>query len=350
MGLSIEEKQFGYTKQGDEIHIYTLMNKNGVRVGIMNYGGSIVFFETPDRQGAARDIVLGYDTLSAYEEQTKYVGATVGRHCNRIEKAKFTLNGKNYLLAENDGKNHLHGGLQGFDRKVFTANIEQDELKLRCISPDGEEGYPGNLSLTITYELTEKNELIIGYQAKSDQDTLCNLTNHSYFNLKGQGKGDISSHKLQIFADSFTVNNAESLPTGEIRKVEGTPMDFRVPHAIGERIDQEDQQLQFAKGYDHNWVLNEDGRKCKKAAYAWEESSGICLTVFTTMPGLQLYTGNFLEGAPMGKGGVVYHNREAFCLEAQYFPNSMQYEHFPKPILRAGQEYSETIRFQAGLH
>ena len=346
---SIIKNSFGKTQEGFEVTLFTLTNKNQTSIGILDYGGTVVFWKTPDKNGTLTDIVLGYDSIEAYEKQDKYLGALIGRHGNRIAKGRFTLNEKEYQLYCNDGNNHLHGGKKGFDKKMWKAEIEGESLKLSCISPDGEEGYPGTLSVVVCYTLTEDNCLKLDYTASTDVDTVCNLTNHTYFNLAGHSNGSIENQKMQLFADNYTLTDSESLPNGMIEKVESTPMDFRELIRIGEHINDDFEQLKFAGGYDHNWVINDYDGTLKKAAFACDETTGITLTAFTTLPGIQFYTGNYLEGAPIGKSNTTYHKRDGFCLESQYFPNALEHKNFLQPILKKGETFHSTTIYQTNI-
>lgn len=336
-------------QDGTEIYLYKLSNKNKMSVGIINYGGIIVSIEVPDRDGNIDDVNLGYDNLEQYLEIGQYFGAIIGRHGNRIENAEFDLNGITYRLAKNDGNNHLHGGKRGFDKVVWQAEpIEKDgvqALQLSYLSPDGEENYPGNLDVKVTYTLTDDNSLRIDYFAVSDKDTVVNLTNHAYFNLSGHGSGDILDHQIMINADRFTVINNECIPTGEIRDVLNTPMDLRTLKKVREGIESKDDQIACGNGYDHNWVLNVSGDKPEKAAEVFEPVSGRLMEVFTTKPGMQFYSGNAITRVT-GKGGAVYDKRGALCLETQYYPNGTRHKHFPSPFLKAGEEYRHTTIYK----
>ena len=336
-------------QDGTEIYLYKLSNKNKMSVGIINYGGIIVSIEVPDRDGNIDDVNLGYDNLEQYLEIGQYFGAIIGRHGNRIENAEFDLNCITYRLAKNDGNNHLHGGKRGFDKVVWQAEpIEKDgvqALQLSYLSPDGEENYPGNLDVKVTYTLTDDNSLRIDYFAVSDKDTVVNLTNHAYFNLSGHGSGDILDHQIMINADRFTVINNECIPTGEIRDVSNTPMDLRTLKKVREGIESKDDQIACGNGYDHNWVLNVSGDKPEKAAEVFEPVSGRLMEVFTTKPGMQFYSGNAITRVT-GKGGAVYDKRGALCLETQYYPNGTRHKHFPSPFLKAGEEYRHTTIYK----
>jgi aldose 1-epimerase len=348
--LSIKKGSFGKTESGKTVEIYTLKNSKGAEAQIITYGGTIVSLKMPDRNGKFSDIVLGYDSIADYEKNPVYFGALIGRYGNRIAKGKFTLDGKEYTLAKNNGENHLHGGPKGYDKVVWTAKPSTDEnganLELNYLSRDGEEGYPGNLKIKVMYSLTENNELKIVYSATTDKDTIVNLTHHSYFNLAGAGVGDILNHQLTLYADKFTPTDSGSIPTGELKSVKGTPFDFLTEAAIGARIDQPDEQLKFGSGYDHNWVLNKTDNSLTLAATVFEPVSGRVLEVSTTEPGLQFYSGNFLDGAVKGKNGQNYPHRSGFCLEAQHFPDSPNQSQFPTTELKKGQTYSQTTIYK----
>jgi len=351
--LEVKKTAFGKTSGGAPVELYTLSNVNGVKVGIITYGCTVVSLMAPDRHGKFADVVLGMDSVAGYQKQTAFFGALIGRYGNRIGHAQFQLDGQTYKLPKNDGENTLHGGPQGFDKRVWKVHKAQGTaVELSYISRDGEEGFPGNLAATVIYTLTARNELKIDYSATTDQDTVVNLTNHSYWNLAGAGEGDILQHRLTLFANRFTPVDAGLIPTGELRPVTGTPFDFTTSTPIGERIGQADQQLQYGKGYDHNWVLN-PGRSAEdaltKAAEVYEPTSGRVMEVFTTEPGVQFYTGNFLDGTIHGKGGKVYGHRAAFCMETQHFPDSPNQARFPSVALRPGQQFSSTTvyRFSA---
>ena len=337
------------TASGQPVELFTLRNANGIEIKATNYGGIITSIVTPDRSGRPGDIVLGFDTLDAYLKDPPYFGAVVGRYGNRIAKGRFTLDGKTYTLAVNNEPNHLHGGLKGFDKVVWSAAPLAGKIGVIFSrrSPDGEEGYPGNLDVRITYELTERNELVIDYHATTDKATPVNLTQHSYFNLAGAG--DILGHQLMIEAERYTPVDSTLIPTGELAPVQGTPFDFRTPTAIGARIGQSDEQLKNGGGYDHNWVLSRKGPGRQVAARVTDPKSGRTLEVSTTEPGLQFYTGNFLDGTITGKGGWVYQRRNAFCLETQHFPDSPNQPKFPSTILRPGASYDSQTMFRFGV-
>lgn len=343
-----KKEDFGKA-DGKKADIYTLTNSKNVEARITNYGATLVSLKVLDNKGNLADVVLGYDTVEGYVNDMAYFGGTIGRYANRIAKGKFSLNGKEYNLAVNNGENHLHGGPKGFHKRIWKARPYADangvNLELTYISKDGEESYPGNLSVKVTYTLTENNEIKINYSATSDKDTIINLTNHSYFNLAGAGSGTILNHQLEISADKFTPTDAGSIPTGELRDVKGTPMDFTKPTVIGERIEQSYEQLISGKGYDHNWVLNKTGNALAEIAKAYEPASGRVLEVWTTEPGVQFYSGNFLDGVK-GKSGKIYKKREGFCLETQHFPDSPNKPAFPSTLLKAGQPFTSTTVYK----
>jgi Galactose mutarotase and related enzymes len=345
----ITKAPFG-TADGKSIDIYSIRNSKAVEVRITTFGGTVVSLKVPDKSGNLDDVVLGYDSLGEYETAKGYLGALIGRYGNRIGKGTFSLDRKEYKLAVNNGANHLHGGLKGFDKVVWTANasIQADgpHLELTYLSRDGEEGYPGNLNVKVEYILTDSNELKIVYSATTDKPTIVNLTNHSYFNLAGAGKGSILDHQLTLNADRFTPTDNGSIPTGELRRVKGTPFDFTKSTAIGARIDQDDEQLKFGNGYDHNFVLDKNGDDLSLAATVYEPTTGRLMEVFTTEPGVQFYTGNFLDGSSKGKGGRTYPRRSGFCLETQHFPDSPNKPKFPSVVLRPGETYSQTTIYK----
>lgn len=347
--MSIIKENFGKTKDNKNVYIFTLTNTSNAKAKIMTYGATIVSLVVPDKNGHLADVVHGYDTIEAYENGDKFFGAAIGRCGNRIEYGKFSINGKEYSLAQNSGKNHLHGGLKGFDKVVWDANIVDNEkniLTFSYLSKDGEEGYPGNLKVTITYMLTNDNALKINYKAISDKDTVVNLTNHSYFNLTGNQALTALDHKLMINSDEFTRNDKYSIPTGEILKVAGTPMDFRELKTVGTEIDSDYDQLVFGLGYDHNWLLKTNGNINEVAAKLVEETTGRVMEVYTTTPGVQFYSANFLDGSDIGKGGITYQKRTAICLETQYVPNAINDSHFKSPLLKAGEEYNHSTIYK----
>jgi aldose 1-epimerase len=339
-------RPFGKTRSGETVQLYTLKNANGIETTITNYGGIVVSLTCPDKAGKFADVVLGFDTLEGYLGEHPYFGALIGRYGNRIAKGRFTLGGKEYKLAVNNGENHLHGGLKGFDKVMWRAKEVGPALELTYVSKDGEEGYPGNLTAVVRYTLTPANELRIDYTATTDKETVVNLTNHSYFNLAGEGSGDILSHQVTIHADRFTPVDSGLIPTGELRSVAGTSFDFRRAHAIGERINADNEQIRLGKGYDHNFVVNGAAGTLRPAAKVTEAKSGRILEVSTTEPGLQFYTGNFLDGSVKGKGGKPYKHRFGFCMETQHFPDSPNKPTFPATVLKPGQTYKSTTVYK----
>jgi aldose 1-epimerase len=339
----VNKEPFGKLPDGRKVELYTLTNAKGLEARIMTYGGIVVSLKVPDKVGKLGDIVLGYDDLAGYVKNNPYFGALIGRYGNRIGKGTFTLDGKKYTLACNNGENHLHGGVKGFDKVLWTAKpLPSDDgpgLSLIYLSKDGEEGYPGNLAVTVVYRLTNRNELKIDYDASCDRDTVCNLTHHSYFNLAGEG--DILGHKLMIKASRFTPVDKGLIPDGELKAVKGTPFDFTHATAIGARIGKKNEQLKFGNGYDHNWVLDRgDEKGMFLAARLSEPGSGRVMEISTTEPGLQFYSGNFLDGTITGKGGRVYKFRDGLCLETQHFPDSPNKPNFPTTTLKKGEHYS----------
>jgi len=348
MEALISRSPFGHTLEGAPVDLYTLRNPGGIEARICNYGGIVVSLKTPDRDGHLDDVVLGFDQLDGYLGLNPYFGALVGRICNRVAKATFTLEGATHTLAANNGPNALHGGRKGFDKMVWQATLTgtaaAPALELHFLSKDGEEGYPGNLLVKAAYGLTADHGLRLDFTATTDKSTVLNLTQHSYFNLAG--KGDILGHRVQIDADRFTPVDSSLIPIGELRTVAGTPFDFRRPTAIGARIEQDDEQLQRGRGYDHNFVLNHPMGRLDVIARVSDPVTGRVLEVLTTQPGVQLYSGNFLDGTIKGKGGQVYHQRSGFCLEAQHFPDSPNHPEFPSVMLRPGEVYRNTVIFR----
>jgi aldose 1-epimerase len=343
--MSAKEEPFGQTPDGRQVALYTLTNPNGIKARITNFGAILVSLEVPDRDGNVADVTLGFDNLDGYLGEHSYFGAIVGRYANRIGKAGFMLNGVEYKLAANNGENHLHGGTKGFDKMVWKLDdlrAEGDEasVKMSYISEDGEEGYPGNLACSVTYTLTKDDELKISYEADTDKATVVNLTNHSYFNLGGQGTGDVLGHELMLNADKYTVVDEGLIPTGENRSVKDSPMDFTISASIGSRI------AQIEGGYDHNYVLRSGGGSLALCARAYEPTSGRVMEIYTTEPGVQFYTGNFLDGSVTGKSGKVYKKHYGFCLETQHFPDSPNKPDFPSVVLEPGQKYATTTVFK----
>jgi aldose 1-epimerase len=346
---NVDVKPFGETPDGRSVRIYSLRNANGLKADIMTYGATVVTLQTPDKNGKMDDIVLGYDNLAGYIKNSPYFGAIVGRYGNRIANGRFTLDGVEYKLATNDGANHLHGGVKGFDKVVWDDEpvwrADAVGVKLTYLSKDGEEGYPGNLKSTVTYLLTSKDELRIEYEATTDKATPVNLTHHGYFNLTG-GQRDILGHVLMLNADRFTPVDKGLIPTGELLPVKGTPMDFTKATEIGARIEEPYEQLKFGGGYDHNWVLNKNNKDMTLAARVTEPITGRIMEVYTAEPGIQFYSGNFLDGTITGKRGIVYKHRWGFCLETQHYPDSPNKPTFPSTILRPGEKYETTTVYK----
>ncbi len=344
--VTLEECVFGPAPDGGSVKLYTFKSRHGVTVKITEYGAIITELHAPDRSRKPGDVVLGFDNLDRYVEGHPFFGAIAGRVANRIANGRFTLDGKEYALAINNGPNHLHGGLKGFDKKVWQskilpAGLHEAAVEFSCFSPAGEEGYPGNLYVTVVYALTDKNELRIGYRARTDKATPINFTNHSYFNLAGAG--DVLGHELWLAADTYTPVNEGLIPTGEIKSVKGTALDFTRPMAIGARIGQTGLKL---PGYDHNYVLNDGGKSLALAAQVYEPKSGRVMEVYTTEPGVQFYTANNLDGTITGVGGVVYPRHGGFCLETQHFPDSINQPNFPSVVLRPGDTFKSTTVFK----
>ncbi len=340
MGVTITHAPFGTTSAGEAVTCWTMKNAAGTEVGVLDYGCTVQRILVPTREGRRIDVALGYDDLRGYESGTCYLGAFVGRYANRIKGARFSLNGKEYTLEKNDGENHLHGV---YCRKVFASETEEDTLVLRRVSPDGEEGYPGALRVEVRYRLTEDSALEMEYVARTDADTVLNFTNHTYFNLNGGGTGDVLGHRLLLCADRFTACDAQTLPTGRILKVVGTPMDFRAGKPIGEEMDFDFEQLRLCRGYDHNFIIRGEPGTLRKMAAAQGDQSGVRMEAYTTQPAVQLYTGNFvdLDAYACGKGGVRYPRYAGFCLESQHYPCSPNFPDFPSTVLRPGEEYRE---------
>ena len=351
---TVTKETFGKTAEGESVDLYTLRNAHGVEAKITNYGGIVTSLKVPDRSGKFDDIVLGFNDLDSYLKGHPYFGAIIGRYGNRIAKGRFTLNGVEYKLAVNNGENHLHGGIKAFDKVVWTGKESKTAagpaVTLTYLSKDGEEGYPGNLNVTVVYTLTNHDELRIDYSATTDKDTVTNLTHHSYFNLAGEGNGDILNHRVMINATRFVPTDAGSIPTGELRNVAGTPFDFRKLTAIGARINQDEEQLKLGNGYDHTWIINGRPGALRLAAQAFEPRSGRRMQVWTTEPGMQFYTGNFLDGTLTGKSGKIYQRRYGFCFETQHYPDSPNHPAFPTTTLKKGATYRSTTiyRFSRG--
>ena len=347
---TVTRQPFGKATDGTPVEVYTLTNATGVEVKAMTFGAIITAIRVPDRKGTMADVVLGFDSLDGYLKQHPYFGAVVGRYANRIANARFTLDGKTYQLAANNGPNHLHGGVRGFDKYVWTAEpiAGANGIAFSRTSKDGEEGYPGTLTVRVAYTLGDDNTLSIDYTATTDKATPVNLSQHTYFNLAGSGSGTILDHEMMIAADRFTPVGASLIPTGELASVEATPFDFRKPAKIGARIETATEQITFGLGYDHNWVLTRKSPALQLAARVTEPSSGRRLEVWTTEPGLQFYTGNFLDGTIKGKGGAVYARRSGFCLETQHFPDSPNQPSFPTTIVKPGQVFTSKTNWIFG--
>lgn len=349
--MKIEKVVFGTLADGTTVDMFTLTNKHNMALKVMTYGGTIVSLCAPDRHGALEDVVLGYDRFDdIVTKPNPYFGAIIGRYANRIANGRFCLDGVEYTLARNNGTNHLHGGARGFDKVLWNAKERvgktQGSVELSYLSEDGEEGYPGTLRVTVIYTLNDDNVVKIEYVAETDKKTVVNLTNHAYFNLAGAVSGtNILNHELMLCADYFTPGDAGLIPTGELRRVPGTPMDFTRPMRIGARIQAQDEQLQAAGGYDHNWVLNKQGKSLALAARLYEPTSGRMMEVHTTEPGIQFYSGNFLDESITGKGRTAYHKHAGLCLETQHYPNSPNQPEFPSTVLEPGKHYTQTTTY-----
>ena len=337
--------EFGKTKEGREAHLYMLENKNGLTAYVSDFGASLVRLFVPDREGRMIDVVHGYDDAAGYERGDGGIGATVGRNANRIGGAQIEISGVTYELEKNDNGNNLHSGYDYYQKRIwYVEEKAESQITFLLHSPDGDQGYPGALDMRVTYLLDDENTLNIRYEAVPDQDTIINMTNHSYFNLNGHDSGTVLEHKVRLDADYFTPADAESIPTGEIRSVEGTPMDFREEKVLGLEIDSDYEPLRFGGGYDHNWVLKNEGRFAKVAEVT-SEKSGIRMEVYTDLPGVQMYTANFLDHEP-GKDGAVYEKRSAVCLETQYYPDAIHHDNFPSPVCRKGMKYDSRTAYR----
>ena len=348
--VSITKRDYGTTADGQKVEQYTLKNSSGLQVDIITYGGRITSLKTPDKNGAFENVVLGFDNLAQYEKDNPFFGALIGRYGNRIGGAKFSLNDKPYQLAKNDGDNNLHGGVKGFDKKVWEAKTEERpttaSLVLTYISPDGEEGFPGTLTTTVTYTLYNDSSLEVLYEATTDKTTVVNLTQHAYFNLSGDFSNTILDHELEILADYYLPVDKGLIPTGQLEPVEGTPFDFRTPKVIGQDIAKENTQLQLGGGFDHCWVLNDQQAGFRKVAAAYHPGSGRYLEVFTDEPGIQFYSGNFLDGTLPASNGGTYPKRSGLCLETQHYPDSPNQSQFPSVTLEPGEKYNSKTTFQ----
>ncbi|HDP98335.1 MAG TPA: galactose mutarotase [bacterium] len=348
--MKIERHSFGKTEDGMAVDLYTLTNDHEVSVQITNYGGIVTLILVPDKNENLGDVVLGFDNLEGYLQNNPYFGCIIGRYGNRLARGKFKLNGKNYSLATNNEPNHLHGGIKGFDKVVWSAkeikNKDTIGLELTYLSADGEEGYPGNLSIMVIYALTNDNMLRIDYEANTDQPTIVNLTNHSYFNLKDAGATSILDHELTLDADYFTPVDKTLIPTGELRPVAGTPFDFRKPIKVGDWIGADDEQIKIGRGYDHNFALNGKAGELRLIGKLRESTTGRVMEIWTTEPGIQLYSGNFLDGSITGKNGTVYYYRHGLCLETQHYPDSPNQANFPSTILNPTEKYKTTTVYK----
>lgn len=344
--MSITKQSFGLTKKKEEASLYIITNENGMKAAVSDFGAVLVSLFVPDREGNLLDVVWGYDSVAGYEDNGVYLGSTIGRNANRIGRSKFVLNGKEYKLEENDGKNNLHGGFNGYNARMWKSEYEKEgnAVTFSLDSPDSDQGFPGDAQIAVTYTLTKDNAISIAYEASANADTIFNMTNHSYFNLEGETSDSVLEQEAWIDADAFTQADAESIPTGEILSVEGTPMDFRSFRALGKDIDADYEPLRFGAGYDHNWVLN-NHKKMAVVAKMRSKKSGILMSVATDLPGMQLYTGNFLAGEE-GKNGKKYKRRSAACFETQYFPDAVHHENFESPIFPAGKVYRTTTTYQ----
>lgn len=348
--MKITQKSFGKTARGEEATLYTLTNGNGMKVSFTNYGANIVSIIVPDSKGNFADVNLGYENLAGYEENPPGFGSFIGRHANRIGGASFELNGKVYELDKNDGKNNLHGGLVGYNKFMYETEVYEDDdiasIEFSRLSPHMEQGFPGNLDVSVTYSLTEANELVIEYLAVSDRDTIVNLTNHAYFNLGGHDSGSVLDHKVWIKANQFTPTTPDLIPTGELWDVAGTPMDFRTAKTIGQDINSDYEPIVLAGGYDHNFVLDISGTEVEKVAELVDDKSGRRMEVFTDLPGIQLYTSNMLSPVKYSKNNAVYEKRCGVCFETQFFPNSINIKNFPSCMLKAGKEFDSVTIYK----
>ena len=347
---TVSATPFGKTSKGEVVTLYKLVNPKGAEVEIMDLGATVVSLKVPDKTGTVGDVVLGFNNVADYEKKSPYFGCVAGRYANRIAKGKFSLDGKEYSLAINNAPNTLHGGKVGFDKKLWkriAGGNGRASVSFEMTSPDGDEGYPGALHTVVTYTWTDANELKIDYKATTDKATVLNLTNHSYFNLAGAGNGTILKHELTLNCDSFTPTDDTLIPTGEIRNVAGTPLDFTTPHVIGDRINDTYKAMVQGKGYDHNFIIN--GKGLRQAARVVEPNSGRTLDVLTTEPAVQLYTGNFLDGTIVGKANKVYPHRGGFCLETQHYPDSPNHPSFPSTVLKPGDTYTQTTIYKFGV-
>lgn len=343
--MSVTISKFGVTKEGTEVTQYSIENKNGMRADFIDYGANIVRLFVPDKDGKLDDVVLGFDDVAGYEENGCFFGSFIGRHGNRIGNATFELNGITYKLEKNDGNNNLHGGTPGYNKVMYRAKTTENSVTFSRLSPDMEQGYPGNLDIAVTYTVTEDNELTIAYQATSDKDTLCNVTNHSYFNLKGHKGGEITDHYVWLKANGFTETTDDLIPNGKIVDVTGTPMDFRSKKTIGQDIEADYKPLKIAGGYDHNYVLDKEAGTMEKVAELSEKTTGRTMEVYTDLPGMQMYTGNFIV-KEAGKEGAEYTKRNGVCFETQFFPNSVNVPSFDSCVIKAGETFRSTTIYK----
>lgn len=335
---------FGMTSKGEEARLFSIQNGKGMEIKVSDYGAALVQVRVPDKEGRLLDVVLGYDDVQGYEAGNAFFGATIGRVANRIGNGEFQLGGRTYELTRNDGQNTLHGGRDFYNKRIWkTGKTGEDHVEFLLDSPSGDQGFPGNVKISVTYTLTKDNEIKIQYRAVPDADTLINLTNHSYFNLSGHASGTVLAQEVMLDADAYARADSQSIPTGEIVPVSGTPMDFRQLKPIGAEIDEAYEALEFGKGYDHNWVLNKKGYR--KAAFMRSKESGIAMEVYTDLPGLQFYTANFVDHEK-GKEGAVYNMRQAACFETQYFPDAVHKDHFEGPEVKAGEIYETTTAYR----
>ena len=335
---------FGMTSKGEEARLFTIQNGKGMEIKVSDYGAALVQVRVPDKEGRLLDVVLGYDEVQGYEAGNAFFGATIGRVANRIGNGEFQLGGRTYELTRNDGQNTLHGGRDFYNKRIWkTGETQEDHVEFLMDSPSGDQGFPGNVKISVTYTLTKDNEIKIQYRAVPDADTLINLTNHSYFNLSGHASGTVLAQEVMLYADAYARADSQSIPTGEIVPVSGTPMDFRQLKPVGAEIEEAYEALEFGKGYDHNWVLNKKGYR--KAAFMRSKESGIAMEVYTDLPGLQFYTANFVDHEK-GKEGAVYNMRQAACFETQYFPDAVHKDHFEGPEVKAGEIYETTTAYR----
>lgn len=335
---------FGMTSKGEEARLFTIQNDKGMEIKVSDYGATLVQVRVPDKEGRLLDVVLGYDEVQGYEAGNAFFGATIGRVANRIGNGEFRLGGRTYELTRNDGQNTLHGGRDFYNKRIWkTGETQEDHVEFLMDSPSGDQGFPGNVKISVTYTLTKDNEVKIHYRAVPDADTLMNLTNHSYFNLSGHASGTVLDQEVMLYADAYARADSQSIPTGEIVPVSGTPMDFRQLKPVGSEIEEAYEALEFGKGYDHNWVLNGNGYR--KAAFMRSKESGIAMEVYTDLPGMQFYTANFVDHEK-GKAGAVYNMRQAACFETQYFPDAVHKDHFEGPEVKAGEVYETTTAYR----